>query len=56
VFLPGLEPEGVPVELKTVRYAGEPFGEADVWWTNPNTGRALFSFYLVGDGVLEAAG
>jgi serine/threonine-protein kinase len=56
VFIPGLEPKGIPAELKTFRYPGEPFGEADVWWTNPNSGRTSFSFFLVGDGILEAAG
>ena len=55
-FIPGLVPEGVPVELKIYRYPGEPFVEAGVWWVNPNSGRALFHFLTVGDGFLEGAG
>ncbi len=56
VFLPDLVPLGVPVELKTVRYAGEPFGEVDVWWVNPNTGRSIFHFLALGKGHVEFAG
>jgi predicted Ser/Thr protein kinase len=56
VFIPALKPEGVPVELKTVDYPGESFGEAGVWWVNPNSGRMLFHFYNLGEGKLEFAG
>ena len=56
VFIPELEPEGIPVELKTANYPGEAFGEADVWWVNPNSGRLIFHFFNVGEGSLEFAG
>jgi hypothetical protein len=56
VFMPDLQPEGVPVELQTVAFPGEAFGEADVWWVNPNSGRMIFHFFNVGDGSLEFAG
>jgi hypothetical protein len=56
VFIPDLQPGGAPVELKTVEYPGEPFGEADVWWVNTNSGRLIFHFFVVGEGHLEAAG
>ena len=56
VFLAGLEPGGVPVELKTYEYPGEAFGEADIWWVNPNSGRSIFQFLVFGDGYIEYAG
>jgi hypothetical protein len=56
VFVPGLRPGGVPIELRTFPFPGEPFGEADVWWVNPNSGRMLFHYLIVGKGLLEAAG
>ncbi len=56
VFIVGLRPGGIPVELKTYEYQGEPYGEADVWWVNPNSGRSLFHFLTVGEGNLESAG
>jgi len=56
VFLPDLRAGGIPVELKTFDYPGEATGEADIWWVNPNTGRALFHFLVIGDGTLEFAG
>jgi len=56
VPLDGLQPDGVPVELRTVEYPGEPFGEADVWWVNPNSGRMIFRFFTFGRGDLQFAG
>jgi hypothetical protein len=56
VFIPDLQPEGVPVELQTVPYPGEPFGEADVWWVNPNSGRMIFHFFTFGEESLEFGG
>jgi hypothetical protein len=56
VFIPDLRPNGIPVELKTFEYPGEAFGEADVWWTNPNTGRVIFHYFIVGERFLEGAG
>jgi hypothetical protein len=56
VFMPDLEPDGIPVELETYEYPGEAFGEVDVWWVNPNTGRSIFHFFTLGKGHLEFAG
>lgn len=56
VFIEGLEPEGVPVEMKAGGFPGEAIGEVGVWWTNPNSGRATFTYLIVGDGLLEGAG
>jgi hypothetical protein len=56
VFLGGLEPGGVPIELKTVPYPGETFGEADVWWVNPSSGRMIFHFLALGPDNLEFTG
>jgi tRNA A-37 threonylcarbamoyl transferase component Bud32 len=56
VFIPGLKPEGVPTELKVFEYPGEAFGEADVWWVNPSTGRTIFNFLTFSDGNLLSAG
>jgi hypothetical protein len=56
VFIDDLQPEGVPAELDSYAYAGESFGEADVYWTNPNTGRVIFHYFLLADGKLEFAG
>ena len=55
VFMPDLLPHGVPIELKTFAYPGEPFGEASVWWVNPNTGRSIYHFFILGKGRLEFA-
>jgi tRNA A-37 threonylcarbamoyl transferase component Bud32 len=55
VFIPDLQPEGVPVELETVSYPGEPFGEANVWWVNPNTGRVIYHDYVFSERNLEFA-
>ncbi len=55
VFIPGLRPEGIPIELKTYGYPGESIGEVDVWWVNPISGRAIFQYFIVGDGFLESA-
>jgi serine/threonine-protein kinase len=56
VFVPDLIPGGIPVELQAVKYDGEAFGEADVWWVNPNSGRRIFHFFNVAEGSLEFAG
>ncbi len=56
VFIPDLQPEGVPVDLQTVPYPGEAFGEADVWWVNPNSGRMIFHFFTLGERSLEFGG
>ncbi len=56
VLLAGLQPEGIPVELKTARYPGEPFGEAGIWWVNPNSGRLIFRFLNLGRETIEFAG
>ena len=56
MFIPDLEPDGVPVELKTYEYPGETFAEADVWWVNPTSGRLIFHFFNVSEGSLEFAG
>lgn len=55
-FIPGLVPGGIPVELESYEYPGETFGEADIWWVNPNSGRAIFNYLLVRAGHLEGAG
>ncbi len=47
VYMPDLVPLGVPIELKTFTYEGEPYSEAGVWWVNPNSGRAIFHFFQV---------
>ncbi len=44
LFLPDLIPGGEPVSLRRYPYPGEGFGEADVWWVNPNSGRMIFHF------------
>ena len=49
-------PRGCRSSSRTFEYPGEPFGEADVWWVNPNTGRMIFHFFIVGEGKLEFAG
>jgi hypothetical protein len=56
VFIPDLKPGGIPVELKSYEYPGDPTGEADIWWVNPNSGRMIFNFLIVGRGHLEFAG
>lgn len=56
VFVPGLVPGGIPVDLKTVNYPGDPYGEVDVWWVNPNSSRSQFKFFNLGKGDLEFAG
>ena len=56
VFIPDLVPKGLPVELKTFEYPGEPFGEADVWWVNPNTGRTIFHYFILGEEELQSVG
>ena len=56
VFIPGLEPGGIPVELKTFNYPGETFAEADVWWVNPSSGRVIFHFLTLGRNNLEFSG
>ncbi len=54
VFIPDLKPEGVPTDLKVYEYPGEPFGEADVWWVNPNSGRTIFNYFIVSEGRLQS--
>lgn len=56
VFLKGMQPEGVPVDLQTANTPGEPFGGAAVWWVNPNSGRLIFRFFSLGKGYIEFAG
>ena len=56
VVIPDLVPKGIPVELKTFEYPGEPFGEADVWWVNPNTGRTIFHYFILGEEELQSVG
>ncbi len=56
VFVPGLRPEGVPIELQTISYPGEAVGEVDIWWVNPHSGRMLFHFMAVGEGRFKFAG
>ena len=56
VFIPGLEPGGIPAELKTFEYPGETFAEADVWWVNPSSGRMIFHFLTFGRKNLEFSG
>ncbi len=47
LFLPDLIPGGEPVSLRRYAYEGERFGEADVYWVNPNSGRMIFHFASV---------
>ncbi len=52
IFIPDLQPFGVPVTLDIVPYPGESYGEANVWWVNPNTGRVIYHDILLGERTL----
>jgi tRNA A-37 threonylcarbamoyl transferase component Bud32 len=54
IFIPDLQPLGVPITLDIVPYPGEAYGEADLWWVNPNTGRTIYHFLLLGERTLES--
>lgn len=56
VFIPGLQPEGIPVKLKAFAFPGETYGEAGIWWVNPISGRLIFQFIGVSEEDLEYAG
>ena len=53
VFMPGLRAGGPALGLKTYEYSGESFGEADVWWVNPGSGRLVFRFFIVSHRHIE---
>src|SRR4029079_16191052 len=56
MFLPQLVPGGNPLDLKRATYKGEGFGEADVWWVNPNSGRLTFHYVVVYPANFEFSG
>lgn len=56
IDIDGLEPGGVPYALEVTETPGEPTGGVGVWWVNPNSGRTIFRFFIVGEGSLESWG
>jgi hypothetical protein len=55
VFIPGLLPHGVPIGLEAGPYPDEPTAGVGVWWTNPNSGRAIYRDFAVTEGNLVYA-
>jgi hypothetical protein len=47
MFVPGLLPDGQPIDLDSYTYEGEGASEADLWWVNPNSGRVIFHIFSV---------
>jgi hypothetical protein len=56
MFVPGLLPDGQPIDLASFTYEGEPAAEADLWWVNPNSGRVVFHFFHVLPHELQLLG
>jgi hypothetical protein len=56
VFIPELVPDGNPVSLTTFSYEGVSDGEAGVSWVNPNSGRVISYYFVVGEGKLVFVG
>ena len=56
VFIPGLLPGGQPIDVKAYVYEGEEVSEVDLWWVNPNSGRAVFHFLNVSRRQIQFLG
>jgi hypothetical protein len=56
MFVPGLLPDGQPIDLDSYTYEGEGYSEADLWWVNPNSGRLVFHNFNVYPRELEFLG
>ncbi len=56
VFIPDLEPGGLPVDLKVHDAPGEPTVGAEVRWVNPTLGRLNFQAFILTREGLEFAG
>ena len=56
VFVPGLLPGGAPIDLTAYTSKGAEFGEVDVSWVNPDSGRLIFHFFSVSNRQLDYVG